>query len=623
MSLYSTAELTGDAYSRGYLEEMAEDEPLPPRVADALVIGASEDDASLLLITDAGEVLEWRYEETCSHRDFDALLETRANALQVIRDHTLATERAITASWDPKHRAKEEAKLAKQLRRVLAKAKPVPRVAPPKPAAKPPAAVNVHSLIVRQRKKIIAEVTQHLVLYLGAYPAKDEVLAAFRAFRERYPVDGKLSWAKPDGSPNEGEVDQATLAGALRIEHGKYGLRFQVDLPRVGGPKKYILNVVGVPPTQDNVELPRASFCEVIVPAGEQPERLVALARDLLEILPVRSGHGGYAAYIWDHDDKANPLPEMFEWCRRLFGIEIGSIDGWLPGAWSRLRGASWLTILGPAFSSELVRATRLRFSRKIRVTRSERGTIVRAGGKPPLGDVLRGEFPVEIADVERAIAPLLIQGYDARSWMVLGGRYFNTLADDLLPMRSHHATASYLARFLDPAGWLAPTNRQRAEQMLKELCKEHRRPELWKEWQAETKTYIPQFSTLLRLLFNSTTGHTAATKSIAALEFTSQFEDGPPQALSNLLFGYAARKDYKKALAFVPTALARGKEDPTIFYNAACVFALNRKRADAMKCVEAAKQHGYDKMDLVRDDDALFCLHDMPAWRRIFGDAP
>ena len=41
--------------------------------------------------------------------------------------------------------------------------------------------MNPRSLIVRRRKKIVAEVTQHLVLYLGAYPAKDEVLAAYRA----------------------------------------------------------------------------------------------------------------------------------------------------------------------------------------------------------------------------------------------------------------------------------------------------------------------------------------------------------------------------------------------------------------------------------------------------------
>lgn len=626
MSLYSTAELTGDAYSRGYLDEMDDDddEPIPPRVADALVIGASENDASLLLITEAGEILEWLYEEKIAHRDFDALLADHLCALRDIRDEALATERAITASWDPKRRAKQEAKLAKQLRGVLAKAKPVARVAPPKPAAKRPPAVTVRSLVVRRDKKIVAEVTQHLVLYLGAYPAKSEVLAASRAFQDRYPVDGKWSWAKAsDMFPHQGKADDETLAAALRIEHGEYGLRFQVDLPRQGGPKKYILNVIGVPPTEDGDELPRASFCEVIVPADESPERLFALARDLVAILPVRSGHGGYAAYIWDNDSKADPLPDIFAWCRRLFGIEIGSVDGWLPGALSRLRGASWLTILGPAFTTELERAKRLRFSRGVAIARSERGAILRAGATPPLGDVARGEFPTAIAEVERAIAPLLIRGYDARSWMVFGGRHFTTQADDLLPMRSHHATASYLARFLDPAGWRAPTPRERAEQMLRTLCKAHHRPDLWKEWQAEAKSYIPQFSTLLRLLFNATTGHTAAAESVAALEFVVQFEEAPPQALSNLLYGYNARKAHAKALAFMPTALARGQDDPTIFHNAACIFANNRKFADAMKCVEAAKRHDYKGMDKIRDDDDLVILHGKPAWRRVFGEPP
>jgi len=132
------------------------------------------------------------------------------------------------------------------------------------------------------------------VLYLGSYPSPDEVVRAYRAFRRHFPVSGPMRWALPDRyfltMHDASGPDDETWAAALRVDgSGLFGLRASVH---AGG--RYTINVCGIPPT-DRGE-PRASFCEVLVPAGENPAGLAALARELTEILPVRSGHGGFSA---------------------------------------------------------------------------------------------------------------------------------------------------------------------------------------------------------------------------------------------------------------------------------------------------------------------------------------
>ena len=622
MSLYSTAELTGKKYSRGYIEDMVDDEEdrLTPEVLDSLVIGSSENDASLLLLAKTGAVLEWRYEVERRHKDFAALLADRAKVLRSIAKQEAKTERAIEQSWDPQRRARGEAALAKDVRAALAKA---PRLAPaaaPKRTGKQPAAVKPTALTVSRKKKIIAEVTQHLVLYLGAYPSAYETLAAYRAFSVAYPVKGAISWMPAgDMFPEDSEPDEATLAAALRVRNGAFGLRVGRDVKRAGGPAKYVINVVGAPPTSDSSELPRSSFCEVIVPASESPETLFALAEQLLTILPVRSGHGGYAAYIWDEEAEPDPLPEIFTWCRRFWGVDIGTVEGWLPGTVTRLHGASWLTILGPAFATELERAKRLDFTGNVELTGDDRGTIIRAGASPSLGDIARGEFSSEVAQVEAAIAPLLMAGYDARSWVNFSGTVFDTRSEDLLPMRSHHATAMYVSRLLDPAGWLAPTPRERVEAVLADLAKRYKRPDLIKEWAAEARTYIPSFESLLRIVQNATVGHVESDEATAALELLIQFSDCDAGAYTALLSAYLERKTFAKALPILPAALERAKEHPSILHNVACIHAELGDFDRAMAAVVDAKKYHYDEMAKLRDEPVLAPLHKRAAWQRVF----
>jgi tetratricopeptide (TPR) repeat protein len=171
----------------------------------------------------------------------------------------------------------------------------------------------------------------------------------------------------------------------------------------------------------------------------------------------------------------------------------------------------------------------------------------------------------------------------------------------------------------LDPAAWLAPTPRERAEAILVDLAKLYKRPGLLKEWAAEAKTYIPSFETLLRVLFNATVGHTTTDESVAALEFLMQFADTESAAHCALLYAYIERKTYDKALALMPSALERAKEFPAIFHNAACLYADAGNLDLAMKAVEDAKRYHYDEMDKIRDEPSLARLHTRKAWQRVF----
>lgn len=78
----------------------------------------------------------------------------------------------------------------------------------------------------------------------------------------------------------------------------------------------------------------------MIVPADEDPHRLAQLADALTVLLPVRSGHGGYSAYVWKRDRDTNPYQDVFTWCRRLLALEVGYLDGWIHAMPTRVLGA-------------------------------------------------------------------------------------------------------------------------------------------------------------------------------------------------------------------------------------------------------------------------------------------
>ncbi|WP_285689431.1 type VI immunity family protein [Actinoplanes sp. NBRC 103695] len=291
----------------------------------------------------------------------------------------------------------------------------------------------------------------NLVLYLGAYPSPAEVLACFRAFRRHFPVAGTMRWELPNrfGSyPTTADgPDDESWADRMRVETGMFGIRLSVG--------DYTLNVCGIPASDDGAE--RASFCEVIVPADADHEQLARLADDLVAVLPVRSGHGGFSAYA----SKRGPEPynQVFAWCQRFFAIDVGSVDGFLEATSRRVLGAGWLTVLGPTFTQYLTEHTAPQFEASgIDIRRIPHGLIIRAGDAPTLGDIQRGEFPTLMADVDQFLQPLKANSWHRTSMMSIGGGHWWSVQTHDLPgaFTEHRATAAWLARFADPAAFLA-----------------------------------------------------------------------------------------------------------------------------------------------------------------------
>jgi len=591
-------------------------------VSLAPTIGASENDASLVLLLATGEVVEWMYEETGRHADFLAYLDERRVALEDANAHAERTRAGVRADWDPEVRAAREAELLAELRATLASAAPPPdppRVASPIDSP-PPCAPD--ELVLRDPDgKSLAEVHLNLVLYLGAYPSLDEVRATYRAFRHHFPVAGTLEWRFPSfggffRTKQDDPDDVDFVDGFEPDDYGHFGLRASI---KTADPRRlYALNVMGVPPaTEAQDTRPRAGFCEVIVPASESTAALHALACVLLETLPVRSGHGGFAAY-GERDDAANA--QIHAWCRRLFGVDVGIVDGWLPGALTRLRGAAWLTVLGRGFATALGDAGRLSWPPPITLTRGPSGVVVRAGAEPSLGDVARGEFPVHTAAVERAVLPLAIAGYSQPGMFSIGGVMWTTLTEQLAPFASHHATAGFVRRLLDPQGFLE-TPRDVAEALLARLCAAHGGPQL-AEWKASRDTGWRAFSTLLRLLYNASCRPPTTELSVEALEHAARFDDGAiKNVLNNLLFAYLERGTHDRALAIMPRALEYAEQNPSILHNAACIFVRAGDHARALDCVRDARRFNYENLAALRDDDDLAPLRDLPEYRALFDD--
>ncbi len=463
LQLFGTEELVGDAY--GWAQETFElstdDSEVPEQLANATIIANSSYDAALVLLLDSGEVVDFLYEEEERYSDIDSFLAGRLASVRESLDRWREHESAARDDWDPERRAAIETRLLDELRRARGESPAVvpPVVAPAANAPMPPA-VDAVDLVVGDEEPQ-ASVVLNLVLYLGVYPSPDEVVGCFRAFRRHFPVDGALSWALPaeyGGFPRDAaNPDDESWAARMRVDgSGHFGIRLSIE---AGVGRRYTLNVRGVPPSDDDGEARRrASFCEVIVPADEDPQRLARLAEELTALLPVRSGHGGYSACVWKSGHRNALYRDIYGWCRRFFALDAGYLDGWLEAMPTRVVGAAWLTVLGPAFAAFLAEHAPARSAIPgTTVTSSPAGVIIRAGDRPTLGDVERGEFPAALAEIDRYLLPLKVGGWHRTSTMVTAGHVWEVRAEELPGgFAEHSATVAWLTRLVEPQRFLA-----------------------------------------------------------------------------------------------------------------------------------------------------------------------
>ena len=633
ISLFGTEELAGEAYDE-VLETLSYTDDVPDELEAALIIGANENDATLIMLLESGEVVDHLYEEKQRWPDLESYLRSRVTVLEEMGERAREARMRTEREWDPAVRAADDAALADELRAVLAAAEPdlpaIDRAALADGRAGP--TPGPAELVLRNEDGDIgASLDLGLVLYLGAAPTREETLATFRAFRRHFRFPGPMKWmiASPMSFfPDEEEdPDAEPFADRLDIDdQGFFGVRIQAG----EGTREHVLNVRGIPPEEvypdedddddadaEPVYERRASFVEVLVPCDSDPEALRALCLELTDILPVRSGHAGYFARVHDTDFEPDPWDTVFTWCRRYFSIEPCYVDGWLGGAMTRHRGAGWLTVLGRPFVEAL---GELELSAAVRRDDRAHGVVLTAG-ELTLGDVARGGFPEPVAEVSWLLAPVSLSGWTKRGMLSMGGVYFSTFASELPgAFADHHATAAFMRRFVDPRGFVGETARERGLALIERL-RASMDAKTRKKWDAPADPEeIDSFGMLLRLLYNGAYFTKDRALAIEALEHAARFPDwAPNETYNNLLHYYLTADRLPDALEIMPVALETAKKNVFTYHNAACALVKAGRLDEAMDCVRRAAEGAYPHMDKLEADDDLAPLRAREDWKALF----
>ena len=625
ISLFGTEELSGEEYDDA-VETLGYTDDVPAELEAALIIGKNENDATVILLLDTGEVVDHLYEETERFPDLGAYLLDRKQTLLEMREDARQAAVRTEREWDPAVRAADDAAITDELRSVVRVAARPPAAIAAAGAFADPAATPTPApkdlVALDGDGELAAALDLGIVLYLGACPTRDETLATFRAFRRAFPFPGPIKWVLADymsfGMKRSDDPDAEPFADALRVDdQGFYGLRAS------GGdePRAYILNVRGMPPDDDGTR--RASFVEVLAPADEDPRKLRELCHALADILPVRSGHGGYFARARDkRHGQADPWDAIFGWCRRYFQIEPCYVDGWLGGAVTRHRGAGWLTVLGRPFVDALAP---LALSASISRRDAKHGVVLEAG-ELTLGDVARGDFPVAVAEVARLLEPVALTSWAKRGNISMGGVWFSTFATQLPgAFNHHHATESYMRRFVDPERFLGPSAREVGMALIQRLRATMDEAKLAAWTERFILDEIEYFKDLLQALYLGAYHTPDAELAIEALRHVTRFPDwAPAAAYNNLLLAYLRAGRIDDGVALMPVALRTAKEgnNPHTYHNAACVLVAAGRFDEAMECVRLARDEGYPHMDKIESDDDLTPLRARDDWKALFAGA-
>ena len=612
--LFSTSE---SAASPTFEREVAEyDGEIAPELAGAVPIGRSENDAGLILLLPSGEVVEWLYEETARHADFHQFLKASFEQLRRWHEEISARRRQVEREQTPEFRAASDDEARVAIAALLAEAAPLPASNFELPLHETlPPWTNPTDLVKRVQDKIIAEVSLNLVLYLSACPSADEVRASWRAFRRRFPFKGPIKWAQAHEyaflARQDDPDDESFLSNLTIDDAGYFGVRVALTAHE---DRLAAFNLRGLPPAQsDGATEARASFLEVIVPPDADAESLAALAAELLAILPVRSGHGGYAVYFKNEDGAA---AQVLEWCRRFVALDVGLVDGALPSMLTRLHPSSWLTILGRAFVAPLDAAHRLELKSATSLERIAGGVIVKASPAPTLGDHLRNEWPHSIGEIDRALWPLQLNSYRRSGSFSVGGVWFETQTTELPPFLFHALTRIHYQRYIDPRRYLGATPLEEAESLLSILGGAP-----LQDWIAyKTKEKAARFGDIGHYLAVGVVA--AGVKGEAALRALELILENRTvvrprslvvQSMNNLLIGLSMAKEIERAMTWMPLALTMAKENCWIYHPAAGLFMAASDREQALQCIERARAANYPHMSVMTRDAEFISLHSEP----------
>jgi len=158
-------------------------------------------------------------------------------------------------------------------------------------------------------------------------------------------------------------------------------------------------------------------YLRQVTPAQDlekDPERYLATAKRLCDLLPVLCGHVGYSLETSPYYEM-QAYREAYALAMRHPGLNIASDHATWPLRDEKgVEAVNWLTLVGSTPLGKLGGAAelrrRLKAHRSISIIETPHGVIIRAGEQPQLGDVNRREDLPEYRAVYRALKDVMDQ---------------------------------------------------------------------------------------------------------------------------------------------------------------------------------------------------------------------
>jgi hypothetical protein len=130
-------------------------------------------------------------------------------------------------------------------------------------------------------------------------------------------------------------------------------------------------------------------FARLMIPAHADPQVLARAAFEWSEFLDIRSGHGNltFSYNPWFLDRAFDDIHAL---AKRFWGIEVEHLNGTLPLMTDRIKGVSWLTLVGDSLRSLVDQygvATSLARLPGVSVHRQPRALLIQLGPSPAIGD--------------------------------------------------------------------------------------------------------------------------------------------------------------------------------------------------------------------------------------------
>lgn len=189
----------------------------------------------------------------------------------------------------------------------------------------------------------------------------------------------------------------------------------------------------------DPARASRAAVLELTLPFSTPPAQLERLARRVIEIGPLHSMIGAWAAR-WNVLHQRLAFSQFFLWSRRFIGLDIQDAEEFAWHAPHCIPAINWLTWVSDALLASRKIDVQGMAPGAASVERLGAGALFTSGARPDLGDLNRLGLIESYGHTARLLEPLL-HPEPPRFWGAFHEGAWTKL---------------WQRRFIDPAGWAA-----------------------------------------------------------------------------------------------------------------------------------------------------------------------